>query len=170
MITTSVLTLAALCVMPNATNDASREIAQRAANAIDFLDSDSVMTRLRFGDQEVWGVEHPDLRPEPLAFHDRADGNRDISREIAQRAANAIDFLDSDSVMTRLRFGDQEVWGVERPNLRSEPLAFHDRRSADDGSELSTASTSPSNATQKQLIIQASPQPVWRIVIADATP
>lgn len=67
-----------------------------------------------------------------------------VARQLAQWAVNAVDYRDTDSAFTRLRYdpnpfdGDgfnltiaarNEVWGVERPELQiTETIAFHDKR------------------------------------------
>ena len=72
-----------------------------------------------------------------------ADGinQADVSRVLAQWAVNAVDFRDSDSIMTRFDFDLQPfdgwqandfVWGAERPEmLITETLAYHNLRTKD---------------------------------------
>ena len=70
--------------------------------------------------------------------------NRYVARQLAQWAANAVDYRDTDSSFTRLRYdpnpfdgngfnltaaANNVVWGVERPEVQiTETFAMHDKR------------------------------------------
>lgn len=93
-------------------------------------------------DTDNGGVFVPDF-PYPDGFSSDKDvKNRFVARRIAQWAANAVDFRDTNSICTRLRYDPNPfngfqldeaarntVWGMERPEIEiSETLAFHDKR------------------------------------------
>jgi hypothetical protein len=96
------------------------------------------------------------------------------ARFLAQWAVNVVDFRDRDSIMTRFEYDsdpfdnsgdwnpDEEVWGVERPELLiTETVAFHNRATEDradeqfakDGSETATSAgtTQETDDTKRDL-------------------
>jgi hypothetical protein len=89
------------------------------------------------------GAERFPNFPYPDGFTNDANiRNRYAARRIAQWAANAVDFRDTNAVCTRLRYdlnpldgfdlaeaANHTVWGMERPEIEiSETFAYHDKR------------------------------------------
>ena len=83
-------------------------------------------------------------QPATEAFGTVEFRNRYVARRIAQWAANAVDYRDTNAICTRLRYDPNlldatgfdtavaavhRLWGMERPELEiTETLAFHDKR------------------------------------------
>ncbi|WP_253158371.1 hypothetical protein [Stieleria tagensis] len=106
-----------------------------------------LMFALITGDIDASGELVPSY-PYPAGLRDASvtvdTRNRYVARQIAQWAANAVDYRDTDAKFTRLRYDPNpfdsdgfslavaaanEVWGMERPELQiTETFAMHDKR------------------------------------------